>query len=90
MEPDERVHLYRGAPGVRNWSRYPQTVTSWTLCGMKARSRTLWRATEDPGLVTCPFCLDLVQPASYDRPARSGKGVVRVEKRAWDRFGSVG
>jgi hypothetical protein len=79
--PPERVHLYRGAPGAR----YQQTITSWTLCGMKARSRT-----EDPGLVTCPFCLDLVQPASYDRPARSGKGLVRVEKRAWDRFGSVG
>jgi hypothetical protein len=69
MEPDERMHLYRGAPGVRNWSRYKATERSWALCGRRNSGRQLL-ATEDASLVTCPFCCDLMQSKSYDRPAK--------------------
>jgi hypothetical protein len=70
MEPDERMHLYRGAPGVRNWSRYKATERSWALCGRRNSGRQLL-ATEDASLVTCPFCCDLMQSKSYDRPAKA-------------------
>jgi hypothetical protein len=67
------VHLYRGAPAVRSWSRYQLTDPRWTLCGIdygteRVRVR---HATEDPRQVTCTYCNQLLQPASYDRPPAS-------------------
>ena len=29
------THLFRGAPSVRTWSKYKETVKNWTLCGIK-------------------------------------------------------
>jgi hypothetical protein len=28
------MHLYRGAAGVRTWSKYQETVKEWALCGI--------------------------------------------------------
>jgi hypothetical protein len=66
------VHLYRGAPAVRMWSMHTATIESWTLCGikrnLKAKTGGPSPATEDASQVTCEYCLDLMQPKSYDRP----------------------
>jgi hypothetical protein len=32
---DPMVHLYRGAPPVRSWSKYQDAVHGWTLCGIE-------------------------------------------------------
>jgi hypothetical protein len=64
------THLLRGAPPVRSWSKYQETVPTWTLCGI-ARSRALDGAdsTEDASLVSCPYCRELMQPRTLI-PAR--------------------
>jgi hypothetical protein len=69
------LHLFRGAPCVRGWSKYQQTVFRWTLCGIKRRSdqptvQNDAQATEDPSLVTCRFCHQLMRSgtASAIRP----------------------
>ena len=33
------VHLFRGAPCVRSWSKYQSTIENWTLCGIERRER---------------------------------------------------
>lgn len=59
------VHLYRGAPAVRSWSKYQHTIDDWTLCGIKRKLRGLGRGvtecTEEAGAVSCPFCLLVMQ-----------------------------
>jgi len=61
------VHLFRGAPPVRSWSKYRSTVAAWTLCGRKT-SEITEPATENPASVTCKYCLDLMEPKPYDKP----------------------
>ena len=58
------MHLYRGSPCVRSWSRYQTTVETWTVCGMHLncgdkRERT--ECTDDPALATCPYCRQLAE-----------------------------
>jgi len=31
--PDPAVHLFRGSPAVRSWSKYQETDRRWYLCG---------------------------------------------------------
>lgn len=67
------MHLYRGAPAVRSWSKHQEIVESWALCGVKREPRKVddpryVHATEESAKVTCPFCLDLMSPKSYDKP----------------------
>lgn len=62
------VHLYRGAPAVRSWSRHQETVTDWTLCGIKRGSAKSSRGagpncTEVASEVSCTFCLSLMRPS---------------------------
>jgi hypothetical protein len=68
------IHLFRGAPPVREWSKYQATVTGWTLCGIarKATSK-LAEATEDPSLVSCTHCLDLMR-SSVKAPRGAAAG----------------
>ena len=54
--PDPAVHLYRGAPYVRTWSKHQVTVPGWSLCGVKLPTN----ATEDENAVTCEFCRSLM------------------------------
>ncbi len=61
------VHLARGAPCVRSWSRYQETDPQWSLCGVYrsiriAGVRTVTDFVAEPSQVLCPFCLDLMQP----------------------------
>lgn len=57
-----QIHLFRGAPCVRSWSRHQQTVERWTLCGIERESqRSPLNATEDPSLVSCRFCHQLMR-----------------------------
>ena len=61
-----KIHLFRGAPAVRSWSKYQETVEEWTLCGINRRSRgkgltTGRHATEDASRVSCPYCLHLMR-----------------------------
>lgn len=63
------VHLYRGAPAVRSWSKYQTTIEGWTLCGIKRKSRGKGSTTgrhcvEDASLVSCPYCLILMRPSA--------------------------
>jgi hypothetical protein len=79
------VHLFRGAPGVRGWSKYRQTIERWTLCGRdrgtspKKRERAA-QATEDVSLVTCRFCHLLIKSGERSlasrgiRKATTGEG----------------
>ena len=64
---NERIHLFRGAPSVRDWSKYQQTVKGWTLCGIRRPpgiDEKSWpQSTEDPSLVSCPYCHQLMQPS---------------------------
>lgn len=56
------IHLYRGAPIVRSWSKYKETITEWTLCGISSSGHgELDNAVEDPEQVNCPFCKDLMR-----------------------------
>lgn len=61
MEP---VHLFRGAPCVRDWSAYKTVVEGWTCCGVVRRLKGSHtpKATADPSEVTCPHCLVLIAP----------------------------
>jgi hypothetical protein len=67
----ETVHLYRGAPAVRSWSKYQQAVERWTLCGIDRSSNAKAgnspaSATEDPSLVNCPRCRELMRPTKAE------------------------
>lgn len=59
------VHLFRGAPCVRSWSKHQATVEGWTLCGIprKNPARPV-QATEEVSGVSCPYCLDLMGAAA--------------------------
>ena len=51
------MHLFRGAPSVRSWSRYQETVQGWTLCGIQRKGGERDAScTEDPEQVSCPYC----------------------------------
>ena len=71
---EQKVHLFRGAPCVRNWSKYQKTVTGWTLCGRRRyRSRedgniVLPPTTEDPARVTCDYCQCLMPAGREIKP----------------------
>jgi hypothetical protein len=51
------MHLYRGAPVVRSWSRYQETDKGISLCAATLRkdSKSRSNATEDPTKVSCPI-----------------------------------
>jgi hypothetical protein len=76
--PRDKVHLYRGAPPVRSWSKYQTTVEEWTLCGVHRKlasgpGRRRAGCVEDASLVTCPHCLELMRPRANIKP-RAGAG----------------
>lgn len=59
------LHLYRGAPAVRAWSKYQTTDTRHTLCGIPIKARrseaeTDTRAIDRTDLVNCTFCKQLL------------------------------
>jgi hypothetical protein len=58
------IHLLRGAPAVRSWSKYQTTIESWALCGIprKSTARPV-QATENASLVSCPYCQILMRPS---------------------------
>jgi len=53
---DPDIHLLRGAPAVRSWSKHEKTVAGWSLCGIQQPVH----GTERSGSVTCKFCLHLM------------------------------
>ena len=64
------MHLFRGAPSVRGWSKYQQTVMEWTLCGRRRNNRRACvdktaEATEDASLVSCPGIVNLSGPGIF-------------------------
>lgn len=66
MQDNKVVHLFRGAPAVRAWSKYQETVPRWTLCGIDygnrvRRLKEAAGATEDAALVSCRFCRQLMR-----------------------------
>ena len=59
--PSPDIHLLRGAPPVRPWSKYQRTVPEWTLCGIRRflKRRKIPNAphvTEIASEATCRFC----------------------------------
>lgn len=65
------IHLFRGASSVRGWSKYQQTATGWTPCGIRRKARRdAAEATEDPCLMSCPFCKQLMRPSALKRDLR--------------------
>ena len=59
---DPAIHLLRGAPAVRMWSRHQQTVPNWTLCGIqRGQKAKAWNTVEDAAAVTCKYCLQLME-----------------------------
>jgi hypothetical protein len=73
-EREETVHLFRGAPCVRSWSKYQQTVEQWTLCGIQRKSPGKGHGkaggcVAEASRVTCPYCLQLMAPSPRDAPA---------------------
>jgi|SRR5215472_773113 len=71
LQPVEApVHLLRGSPCVRAWSRYASTVAGWTLCGIRLPRRPFRRQAayvEEAGRVSCRFCLMLIGAAKKGR-----------------------
>jgi hypothetical protein len=68
------VHLYRGAPPVRSWSRYQTTVKGFTLCGVNRgkpsrQARDAARCIETDEGVSCSHCLSLMRPAGCTQTA---------------------
>ena len=61
----EQIHLFRGAPAVRSWSKYQAISEEWTLCGVhrvpNGRTGKPAAATEEPGTVSCLNCLGLMR-----------------------------
>jgi hypothetical protein len=81
IEFDPRVHLFRGAPAVRSWSKYRETVRNWTLCGI---SGSAIQAVENPANVTCLCCLAVLEPPVPRKTAvlpRSGSRVASIRAR---------
>jgi hypothetical protein len=63
------VHLFRGAPAVRSWSTHQETIEGWTLCGIDRQlsagpQRHRAECVEDPSLVSCPYCVELMHPTA--------------------------
>ena len=59
----ETVHLVRGAPAVRSWSKYQKPDYDWTLCGILRVFHgrpTKALITENPKDVNCEFCHQLM------------------------------
>src|SRR5215472_8579787 len=67
MKNEDRVHLFRGAPAVRSWSKYRTTDRNWTLCGIRrtkqVREKIGVGCIEDALLVSCPYCRQLMAPS---------------------------
>jgi hypothetical protein len=65
------MHLYRGAPAVRSWSRYQETDKGISLCAAPLRkdSKSRSHATEDPTKVSCPYCVELMHPQACSQAA---------------------
>jgi hypothetical protein len=68
------MHLFRGAPSVRGWSKHQQTVEKWTLCGVDRgntarRREKAAQATEDVSLVSCRFCHQLLRAGEFQAKA---------------------
>lgn len=63
MPESSTIHLFRGAPIVRSWSKYQETITDWALCGANRRRGDDYevKATENPEEVNCRFCKDLMR-----------------------------
>ena len=67
MSNEPRMHLLRGAPCVRGWSRYQTTVERWTVCGIRRATGEQKDAqdaapvTTDPSVVSCRFCRQLMR-----------------------------
>jgi len=81
VREEARTHLFRGgAPSVRSWSKYKETVHEWTLCGIRRsrnpRTTSLTDASEDHRAVNCPFCQELMRPtkAELARAKKKAKG----------------
>jgi hypothetical protein len=79
------MHLYRGAPGVRSWSRYQETDKGIRLCaatlGKDSKSRST--ATEDPTKVSCPYGVQLMHPQVCSQarvPCSSCTGIITRPK----------
>lgn len=80
------VHLYRGAPIVRRWSKYKEIVPTWTLCGARLQitprgGKREQEATADETKVTCYHCRDLAGlslPETKSRPARQNQILATV------------
>jgi hypothetical protein len=71
IEHKPTIHLYRGAPCVRSWSKYQSTVKQWSLCGVydtRSRREGALYATEDPKKVDCPRCAELMHPETCAVP----------------------
>jgi len=82
---EKPMHLFRGAPNVRGWSKYQKTEEGWTLCGIRRNNELRFvEATEQVELVTCPFCLDLMKPtkAEIARQAAAGATVAAAAPAA--------
>jgi hypothetical protein len=60
-ETGPSVHLFRGSPAVRGWSKYSKTDANWSLCGI----RGVENASDDIGPVTCRFCLKLADSGDF-------------------------
>jgi hypothetical protein len=74
-EIESTIHLFRGSPCVRSWSKYQEPDRRWTLCGRRLADADC-RAAVAPGSITCRFCLDLMADAAMieSRPQVRGKG----------------
>ena len=83
---EANIHLYRGAPAVRCWSKHQNTVESWSLCGIQWSKDSVKRATEDAEKVTCEFCLQLLAPEYVNgSTVVEASAVVKTELAAlWD------
>lgn len=73
------MHLFRGAPAVRSWSKHQQTVEEWTLCGIRRGTAKFVRrdaapATEEAALVSCRYCRMLMRPVASIRPRTEAQG----------------
>jgi hypothetical protein len=65
------VHLYRGAPPARSWSRYQKTIREWSLCGIQSPASP---CVEDAAKLTCRYCRQLLAPARTTRkPEKSSR-----------------
>jgi hypothetical protein len=81
------LHLFRGAPAVRGWSKYQETVYRWTLCGINRKTDqpsvgNAAGATEDRFLVTCRFCLQLMRSGARSRAKGATAADIAASSRA--------